>query len=115
MSDKNPTEYHAQQFYFEDKLNCFRIALKESDRCCSQNSFLSNKVMMSVNPENVPRIKNGRCWKNDGQRLSGQGDFFQKGSLHMNADFSVLKKKSLNDEKFKAHFARTSVIQMFFM
>lgn len=47
----------------------------------------------SVNPENVPRIKNGRCWKNDGQRLSGQGDFFQKGSLHMNADFSVLKKK----------------------
>lgn len=26
----------------------------------------------------------------------------------MNADFSVLKKKSLNDEKFKAHFARTS-------
>lgn len=36
----------------------------------------------------------------------------------MNADFSVLKKKkkkSLNDEKFKAHFARTSVIQMFFM
>lgn len=33
----------------------------------------------------------------------------------MNADFSVLKKKSLNDEKFKAHFARTSVTQMFFM
>lgn len=48
---------------------------------------------MSVNPENVPRIKNGSCWKNDGQRLSGQGDFFQKGSLHKNADFNELKKK----------------------
>lgn len=53
----------------------------------------------------------GKMMARDSQ---GKVTFFKKGAF-IRMLTSMNFKKSLKDEKFKAHFARTSVIQMFFI
>lgn len=82
-----------------------------------QSSFLNNEEnLVQSNDVSKPRKRSqNKRWQllenDDGQNLSGQGDF-QYGGLHENTDFVVWEKVK-KVENFKAHFARTSMTQMF--